>query len=1840
MRKCYSLVWLLLSLIPIAGMAQGYQTAFVTGQGNPGGVTASDSETSGWTTAYSGAQTSNSYSDVIPIPFTFKFFGNTVTHLKAAPNGFVTFDTTATALPDNDAALPTATLPDQSIAAFWDDFQSTASGDIIRYKVFSTNTGNQLWIKWHSMTVGTASFAYFALVLEEGSSNIYVVDMWSSGASADARVGLQDDINTSVIADNNASLANNSSSVSNNEYWEFNPIVNGVDVRVLGVEVSDLAQNGCGGNMESVMVTVTNNGNQSTSGLLGTFSLNGALPTFFENIPGTLNPGDTLSYTFTQATADLSAIGSNSITGIVSAVGDVCIENDSLTLGVLTEAGLTVPIPTVDFSTYTSSNLPTAAPGWFEADGFGVPDSGSSSWIRDDFINDVNHPNGRSARINLFTDNREEWIVSPKITLGAQSFLRFDLALTDFSTGAVDNFGSDDYLEVLISNDCGVSYTPLMRYDSTSAVSNLGQTELISLSAYGGQDVIIGFFATDGSFDDNEDYNVYIDNIQVANPSLVEVGPTALSVSSSFCFSNMETVEANIQNFNPTALDFSVEPVIWVLDIAGPTNGSFTDTIETGTLASGSSLPLTLTNMADFAQSGTYDLTLYTSNPNDGDPTNDTTTLTVTVNNQVAPYFENFDGFTVSTGFNGGWERSNTSGFRWLVDNNSTTSSNTGPGQDHTSGSGNYVFTEATSGSQDDSTFLVSPCIDLSSIASPTMSFWYHMYGEDMGTLEALIFTSTDTTSVFSISGEQDTLEAPADPWNNQVVDLSAFAGQTVRVAFLGVKGVDFEGDMGVDDLFIFEATGKDVVALDGAVPSSACFIDVDSTVSYRLVNSANQLDLALDTVFVTITVQGPGGAQVITDTLGSGIFAAGDTLSSSAKFDFTAAGFYDVSLSVSLDGDQNPFNNDLGNLGQVQSIPIYGMPYAEDFDGFTPSVNDSDPGVIGDDWRRNRTEPLAWYPNDNGTPSSGTGPDDDNGGGGNYMYTEASSPAGAGDVAIFTTPCIDLSTSTTPALEFFYHLHGDDMGSLEVVARNRAGASQTVFFIFGEQQGDDSDAYTRVLANLSAFVGDTIEIDFIGTYGSGFEGDMAIDDVSVIEPSGTSVSMTAFTDLDECLGSADTLKVVVENLGGPLDLSMDTLFLAATVTGPTGAINLIDTLASGNLPTFGSVTFAFDQTVDFSAVGNYDVEANVTLDGDGDASDDTLLTTVAQLPLTSLPVGPVDFTGFTGTNLTSLFPGWYEATGELLPPDTTSNSDWDDDDFGNDPNSPNGTAARVNLFNVGTNAWLIGPRFTADSVSLLTFDLALTTFSGTNPANLGSDDFFVIGVSADCGNSYVPIKLFDAGTPISNIGQKEYIDLTGFDGEDLLVAFFATEGSIDDPGDVNVYVDNILVEQGDTLNGALVELVEPDGTTECGDSMSMGEVIVTNLGLSPLTNPSVSVSIDGPVTSTLLQASLNGTLAIGESDTISFGPFNTYEGGNFDITVALEQINDQDRSNDTLMASVFYRSVAPPSFMAVPDVCEGDSVTLMAADTLFPSTDFVWLASDGITQLGTGMSYNTGPLTDTSTFFLQRIATGGDGCTSDPAEITVDTRPLTMAGFAIDSTGDLFADFSDASLNADSVLYFFGDGDSSSMASPSHTYADTGTYVVQQIAFGFCGNDTSELSVTITCNLAVASFDATVLPDSNGVTVSFTSTAAGADSVKFDFGNNVTSTSDTTIDFQFTGEYTVTMVSFNLCGSDTTTQVLNLQNTSIAGALLESSVKLYPNPSDGEFFLSLSLQRQADLKVELLDARGRVVLSEAVGQRMGAVELKLNADELSEGLYLVKIQADEQSLIRKLRIE
>ena len=206
-----------------------YNVSQVIDGGNPGGLNSdADFSTTGWTMIVDGSNSSNFWSPAQAIPFTFQFFGQAVTHFKVSQNMLLTFDTTATALPNNNEMLPTASLPPMTIACYWDQFTSappTGSNDRIYTKVFGTAPNRQLWIRWHSFEYGAApiSFAYLAIVLEESTNNIYLVDMYSSSnPSMTTTAGIQQDISLAYqFGDTTLNLQGNSSSNSDNDYIAF-----------------------------------------------------------------------------------------------------------------------------------------------------------------------------------------------------------------------------------------------------------------------------------------------------------------------------------------------------------------------------------------------------------------------------------------------------------------------------------------------------------------------------------------------------------------------------------------------------------------------------------------------------------------------------------------------------------------------------------------------------------------------------------------------------------------------------------------------------------------------------------------------------------------------------------------------------------------------------------------------------------------------------------------------------------------------------------------------------------------------------------------------------------------------------------------------------------------------------------------------------------------------------------------------------------------------------------------------------------------------------------------------------------------------------------------------------------------------------------------------------------------------------------------------------------------------------------------------------------------------------------------------------------------------------------
>ena len=113
----------------------------------------------------------------------------------------------------------------------------------------------------------------------------------------------------------------------------------------------------------------------------------------------------------------------------------------------------------------------------------------------------------------------------------------------------------------------------------------------------------------------------------------------------------------------------------------------------------------------------------------------------------------------------------------------------------------------------------------------------------------------------------------------------------------------------------------------------------------------------------------------------------------------------------------------------------------------------------------------------------------------GRYMYIETSWPRKPGDNARFSSPILK-STSSNCYLRFYYHMKGRHIGSLFVRIRTSyysGGINSPLLNITGAQ----GDFWYRTMVR-APYSRDDFQFVIEGVRGRGYQGDIAIDDVSL----------------------------------------------------------------------------------------------------------------------------------------------------------------------------------------------------------------------------------------------------------------------------------------------------------------------------------------------------------------------------------------------------------------------------------------------------------------------------------------------------------------------------------------------------------------------------------------------------------------------------------------------------------------------------------------------------------------------------------------------------------------------
>jgi hypothetical protein len=437
------------------------------------------------------------------------------------------------------------------------------------------------------------------------------------------------------------------------------------------------------------------------------------------------------------------------------------------------------------------------------------------------------------------------------------------------------------------------------------------------------------------------------------------------------------------------------------------------------------------------------------------------------------------------------WDATSVSAYDWNIDGAGSTPS-TGTGPTAAFSGVNYFYIESSTGAIGDLAELYSPNVDLSALTVPSLEFYYHMFGADMGDLYVDVFDGSWNT-VDSIKGEQQA--AQTDPWLKRTINLSAFTG-VVQIRFRAFCAGTIEGDISLDDIEVKEAPS----CFDPTNLTATNITATSADLGWTENGTATNWEIEWGTAGF---VQG-AGTSVITGTNPHNL----SSLTAITSYDFYVRAICGAADTSTWSG---PYNF-------TTLCATIVAPWMDSLETHTPTTT----LVSSNCWNATSVSGYDWNIDGAGsTPSTATGPMGAYSGT-NYFYIEASNGA-VGDVAELLSPDIDVSALNMPTLEFYYHMFGNssgEMGSLFVDIWD-GSTWTTLDSIIGQKQTAQTDPWVLRSVDVSAFTG-IVQVKFRAISAGTFHGDISLDDIAINEGCSSPFTINLGPDTNAC--SVDTV--------------------------------------------------------------------------------------------------------------------------------------------------------------------------------------------------------------------------------------------------------------------------------------------------------------------------------------------------------------------------------------------------------------------------------------------------------------------------------------------------------------------------------------------------------------------------------------------------------------------------------------------------------------------------------------------------------------------------------------------
>ncbi len=427
-----------------------------------------------------------------------------------------------------------------------------------------------------------------------------------------------------------------------------------------------------------------------------------------------------------------------------------------------------------------------------------------------------------------------------------------------------------DTIDMLFEDGIWITHVPKQSYYST-VIYSLMLSDTINNMLTIMDSTYIQFIPNDSVW--NSDYNLSILSIE------------KLVADSVLCSGDYGPVQIILANTGSYDYDFSVNPITLGVEVTNPIPFYKDSILNTGSLLSGQSMLIELTDELPIIIAGQYDVKAWLNSGIDVVPYDDTLTMYYVSGKFGLPVDENFSSSELPLIFE---SKGNTNNIWNVISQGTGTDTVVKPQQ----GTGMLAF----SGTPGAISTLFTRQLDLSRAIQPSLTFWYFhdtIPCDDYTNVRITVDGGSYTT-LLSLSKYN-----PVYGWKEYNLDLPTFAiNQCVILIFDAMESLNGDVTQYIDRIRI---TAKQEIAITDIFIEdlSVCSLENKEWKVVLSNKTAPALDYSIAPVAVTLELVGT--SYSFTDTVSSGILNgfSSDTLTLASDFDL-APGRYVAKASIS----------------------------------------------------------------------------------------------------------------------------------------------------------------------------------------------------------------------------------------------------------------------------------------------------------------------------------------------------------------------------------------------------------------------------------------------------------------------------------------------------------------------------------------------------------------------------------------------------------------------------------------------------------------------------------------------------------------------------------------------------------------------------------------------------------------------------------------------------------------------------------------------------------------------------------------------------------------------------